>query len=407
MRLLMVTPGTRGDVAPMAGLGQKLAAHGFEVSIAANAAYEPDVAAAGCTFRDLPGDISAIVNPAPPGTKASAKLMRDYIRELQGYFELAATGTLAAAEHQADAIIANSVAPFAFDIAEALGIPAISAQLQPNEPSRSYAPVILGTARSFGAAGNLALGHLIASAKAPYDPPTARVRATLELPKRSRATSERQRRRRQLPILHGFSSAVVPRPNDWHEGISNCGYWWPATNPAWTPDSTLLDFLQDGEPPVFIGFGSTNALEQDFMVDVARRSGRRFILQGVPGVRESNILGVGNVPHQSLFPRVAAVVHHAGAGTTAAGLRAGVPAVPVPIFTDQPFWAARIHELGAGVQPMAFKNLGVEQLAAAIEQAVSNDRYALGARRIAEQLTAEEDSTLPVVRALRRLAPGR
>lgn len=92
-------------------------------------------------------------------------------------------------------------------------------------------------------------------------------------------------------------------------------------------------------------------------MDVAQRAGRRIIVQGEPEIDEPSVLGIGAVPHHWLFPQMAAVVHHAGAGTAAAGLLAGVPAVPVPIFTDQPFWAQRIHQLDAAAQPIAYKQL--------------------------------------------------
>lgn len=407
MRLLMITPGTRGDVAPMAGLGQKLSAKGFAVSIAANPAYQDLISTAGCTFRELPGDMSALVNPAAPGTKASATDLRGYLRELQAYFDQAASGTMAAAEHGADVIMANSVAPYAYDIAEALGIPAIGAHLQPAEPSAAYSPMALGTSRSFGSWGNKMLGQLFAASKAPYDPPVKRVRESLGLPARSRAASERLRRRQQAPVLHGFSSTVVPPSADWHEGVANCGFWWPASDPAFKPSQQLLDFLAEGPPPVFIGFGSTQALEADFIADVARRTGRRTIVQGGAQIDEPGILSISSVPHDWLFPQMAAVVHHAGAGTTAAGLRAGVRAVPVPIFTDQPFWAKRIHQLGAGAEPLAYKQLTAPKLAAAITEALDNEDLARGAQRLSKQLAQEPDSSLPVIRILEQLTSQR
>jgi sterol 3beta-glucosyltransferase len=149
MRILMVTPGTRGDVAPMAGLGSRLRALGFDVAIAANATYAPlVVTTAGCEHRELPGDMSHLVSPAPPGEKATGADLRRYLRELGDYFDLAATGTLAPAEAGADVILANPIAPYAYDVAEALGIPAIGAHLQPTESSAAYPPVVLGTARS-------------------------------------------------------------------------------------------------------------------------------------------------------------------------------------------------------------------------------------------------------------------
>src|SRR5688500_7942442 len=111
MRVLMITPGTRGDVAPMAGLGSRLQALGFDVAIAANAAYAPLVTAAGCEHRELPGDMSHLVSPAAPGKKATGADLRRYMRELGDYMGLAATGTLAAAEAGTDVILANAIAP--------------------------------------------------------------------------------------------------------------------------------------------------------------------------------------------------------------------------------------------------------------------------------------------------------
>ena len=123
------------------------------------------------------------------------------------------------------------------------------------------------------------------------------------------------------------------------------------------------------------------------------------MLQGVEGVSGPDALSIGAVPHEWLFPQMAAVVHHAGAGTAAAGLRAGVPTVSVPIYTDQPFWAARIASLGAGPQPIPYKELTTERLADAITQATTTPDYAARARRLAAML-ATEDGTAPVATAL-------
>lgn len=400
MRILMITPGTRGDVAPMAGLGSRLQALGLDVAIAANAAYSSLVTAAGCEYRELPGDMSHLVSPAAPGKKATGADLRRYMSELGDYMELAATGTLTAAEAGADVILANAIAPYAYDVAEALGIPVFGAHLQPTEPSTAYLPVVLGSARSLGPVGNKLLGSVISAGKAPYDAPGARIRQTLGLTKRARSASERTRRKSNSPVLHGMSPTVFPRPADWRTGLTMTGYWWPKSEPDWQPSVELAGFLADGPPPVFIGFGSSAALGADFMLDVAHRTGVRAVLQGVQGVSGPEALSIGAVPHEWLFPKMAAVVHHAGAGTAAAGLRAGVPTVSVPIYTDQPFWAARITALGAGPKPVPYKELSAERLAAAITQAVGTPSYSAQARQLAAAL-ATEDGTAPVEAALR------
>ncbi len=400
MRVLMVAPGTRGDVAPMAGLGSQLTRAGFDVSIAANSTYETLVTDAGCGFRLLPGDMGNLVTPAPAGQKASVSVLRQYMRDLGDYMQQAAEGTLAAAQNGVDVILANSISPYAFDVAEAFNVPAIGAYLQPMEPSTDYAPMALGMTRNFGPFVNKLLGTAFARAKAPYDAPSAVLRRELGLPKKSRSAAERQRRKVRETILHGFSSAVVPRPHDWHPGLITAGYWWPMIQPEWTPSAELTDFIADGPAPVFIGFGSSDALDVDFMIDTARKAGVRAILQGVEGVNEANALSIGAVPHSWLFPQMAAVVHHAGAGTAAAGLRAGVPTVSVPIFTDQPFWARRITELGAGPAAIPYNSLSVEKLSESIGQAISNPEYRTKAQTVSLKL-ADEDSTQPVIEALR------
>jgi sterol 3beta-glucosyltransferase len=111
---------------------------------------------------------------------------------------------------------------------------------------------------------------------------------------------------------------------------------------------------------------------------------------------------VGDLPHDWLFPRMAAVVHHAGGGTLAAGLRAGVPSVTVPVLADQPFWAARLAALGAGPPPIPHKQLSVAALAAAVRDAVTRPSYRAQAEVLSRRL-ATEDGAAPIISMLARL----
>lgn len=402
MRILMVAPGTRGDVTPMAGLGNSLQQHGLNVAIAANPEYESVVSQAGLEFRSLPGSMTSLVNPSKAEGAAKGTNLRGYMRELTNYMDSAASGTLAAADFNPDVIFANSVAPFAYDLAEALNVPAIGAHLQPVAASSAYPPVTLGLSRSLGSVGNKLLGSLMTASKAPYDGPCARVRGELGLAKRSRAASERLRNKANAPVLHGFSETVVPRPADWRTGLTLAGYWWPAEDQTWEPPQFLQDFLDDGPPPVFFGFGSANASDPTLLLDAARKAGVRAIFQGSGSIAEPDAISVGALPHEWLFPRMTAVVHHGGAGTTGAGLRAGVPTIAVPIFTDQPFWGARIAALGAGPTPIPFKKLTVDSLANALTEVKSTPSFRQSTQGIAQKLAAE-DSTAPVVSLLQTL----
>ncbi|MDI2037128.1 glycosyltransferase [Paenarthrobacter nitroguajacolicus] len=405
MRVLMVAPGTRGDVAPMAGLGSRLQELGYEVAIAANPAYAPVVVDSGCEFRPLPGDLARLIRRPAPGADGSSGGVAAFWRQLSEYMDQAATGTLAAVEAGADVILANSVAPYAYDVAEAFGIPAIGAHLQPVEPSSAYPPVIMNSARSLGPWGNRVIGERAAAGPAPYDGPSRRLRKTLGLGKESRVAGERRRRKAHATILHGISPTVLPRPADWHPGLVMAGYWWPAANQGWLPPADLVDFLGDGPAPVFVGFGSSSDVDPGIILEGARRAGVRAVVQGVTGALGDDAIGIGDVPHKWLFPRMAAVVHHAGAGTTAAGFRAGVPAVAVPVYTDQPLWASRIAALGAGPRPLPQKKLTPASLGDAIAEAVGTPSFSVRARGIADAL-AKEDGTVPVVAALRRIETG-
>jgi UDP:flavonoid glycosyltransferase YjiC (YdhE family) len=163
---------------------------------------------------------------------------------------------------------------------------------------------------------------------------------------------------------------------------------------------------------VFVGFGSRNPADAArltaIVAEARRRAGVRMVIQagwanlGAALQDDDDVIVTGEAPHDWLFPQMAAVVHHAGAGTTAAGLRAGVPTVSVPMITDQPFWASRVTALGAGPKAVPYKSLSAEALGAAISDAVTRDSYRARAQEIAKQL-ASEDGTLPVIRALDRL----
>jgi sterol 3beta-glucosyltransferase len=177
------------------------------------------------------------------------------------------------------------------------------------------------------------------------------------------------------------------------------GYWFLDLAGEYTPPPALLDFLAAGDPPVSIGFGS--------MVDHEKEEMTRLIVQALDQARQRAVLlggwaelGFGQLPdnifpldfapHDWLFPRMAAVVHHGGAGTTAAGLRAGVPNVIVPFFADQFFWGWRVAQLGAGPQPIPRKELSAQKLVGAIRQAVGDAGMCARARVLGEQVRAED-----------------
>jgi sterol 3beta-glucosyltransferase len=202
-----------------------------------------------------------------------------------------------------------------------------------------------------------------------------------------------------VPVLGSYSSIVVPRPADWGGHVHVTGYWPLETGPDWHPPARLVDFLESGPPPVYIGFGSMasrSPRQMTHLVEEAlKRLGQRGVLATGWGGLEStdlpaSLIMLDSVPHAWLFPRMSAVVHHGGSGTTGAGLRAGVPSVLVPHMGDQPFWAQRVTELDVGPQPIPKRKLTAERLTEAINRAITDTSMQARAAALGERIRSED-----------------
>ncbi|MEV7192006.1 glycosyltransferase [Streptomyces sp. NPDC093510] len=401
-RILITAAGSYGDVAPYTGLGFRLREAGYDVALATHDSFAPLVEAAGLRFRALPADTGT--RPRTGGRKELMRAASVFVRELGG-------GLADAAVRGADLLVlSTTTAPLGWQLAEAMDVPALGAYLQPTHPTRAFPPAVGGT-RSLGGFGNRALGRFsLRMVDRVYADAVRDLRARLSLPVTAPGVVRARQERAGWPVLHGFSPAVVPRSADWRAGLDVVGNWWPHVDPEDRLPPELDDFLRAGPPPVFIGFGSMAAGEGERLSEIAvaalRAAGLRGVLQaGRAGLDASgdDLLTVAEVPHALLFPRVAAVVHHAGAGTAAAALRAGVPAVPVPVTADQPFWAARLAALGAATGPVPYKELTAPRLAEAIGRAVGDDAYARAAERLARVMAAE-DGAGHVLKAIERMS---
>lgn len=416
MRVLIVAVGSRGDVAPFTGLGTALRAAGHSVAIAGYQMFAGLVTDCGLEFRALAGDPRLLeaarwqrAGAGPVGAIRLVRLIGDHMREVHA-------GILAAARQGADVLLLAGMSTIGgYHIAEGLGLPSMGLGLQPVYPTGEFPPSIVA-ARSLGRRGNLAAGKALVVMGAPaLAAPVRELRANLGLPRlRTREAIFRRQDAERWPGFCGFSPAVVPRPADWRDGLEVVGYWWPERPAAWSPPADLENFLTAGPPPVFIGLGSMTPAGADRLRDLAaaagRQAGARMVIQaGHAGLAQAgqppgDLIVIGEVPHDWLFPQMAAVIHHAGAGTAAAGLRAGVPAVSVPMIADQPFWAARLTALGTGPRPIPYKRLSTQALAAAIRDAITRPSYRVQAQAMASRL-ARKDGTAPIIRALARL-PG-
>lgn len=211
--------------------------------------------------------------------------------------------------------------------------------------------------------------------------------------------SELELRGRPVLRLYPYSPAVIPTPADWDANSIATGYWFLEQTDEWTPDPALLRFLAAGPAPVYVGFGSMPAEDATaktrVVLEALAEAGLRGVLAtGWGGLSAAevpdSVFTLDAAPHDWLFTRMAAVVHHGGAGTTGAGLRAGVPTVICPFFGDQPFWGRRVAALGVGPAPIAQKKLTAERLAAALRSATGDPEIRSRAAALSATIRRED-----------------
>ncbi len=406
MKITINSFGTRGDVQPYVALGKGLREAGHDIRFTTHPIFETLVLEHDLDFFPMEGDprqvllTQALAELGNNPFRVNRWIAQNFRPVLDKVFRI----TLDAA--QGVDLLLNSALSFAgWHVAEKLGTPAIGAYLQPVTPTRafhgssapappSWLPVrglynVLSTKLSNQSFFNMLLTSLNACRREVLDLPPLNAAFYWRVDSPS-AT---------VPILYGYSPSVIPRPSDWGDYQQIAGYWFLDSTQDYEPPAALTGFLESGPPPVYVGFGSMVDHQRDEMmrliVEALDQAGQRAILLGgwsELGLAElpDFILRVDYVPHDWLFPRVAAVVHHGGAGTTAAGLRAGAPTVVVPFTADQPFWGWRVYELGAGPKWIPRKKLTAGKLAAAIQQAVSDPAMIQRTQELGQSIRAED-----------------
>ncbi len=382
MRIAIETLGTRGDVQPYIALALGLIRRGHEVQIAGPVQFDAMVRQHGIVFAALPGDFLALMD-APEGKAAIAgghgfsagfKLLK-HVRPLMR--RLLDDEWAAVKAFDPDVIIYHPKSIAAPHIAQALARPHMLASPLPGFTPTSAFPSLMLPFASLGPLNRASHVLAIRGADFLFGRQIRDWRETsLGL------AGRRSRTGAPLGTLYAYSPHVVPVPRDWGSDVLVSGYWF-LDDEKWQPSAALAAFLDAGKAPIYIGFGSMPGLDPARMtaivIEALARTGNRGLLatgggaleaQDVPGNVPGNVHAhvhfIAGAPHDRLFPRVAATVHHGGAGTTAASLRAGKPTAICPFFGDQPFWARRIAELGVGPPALNRKTLSTESLAAAI-----------------------------------------
>ena len=400
--IAIFTIGTQGDIRPCVALGVGLQRAGYPVRIVTSDNFENMVRAAGLDFFPLTANFQTLLDSNREITEqglnmaAMARISRSFYSEWATHW---AREGVAAAEGAGLLIgVANSTL-LAKAVAEARGIPFVAAQLQPLTPSRFMPPLVLSGAGKLPQALNLPLYNVLRMLVWHVMKPAINdlVRPQLGLPRYpwyGPYFHSRQQR-----VLYGFSRHVVPRPADWPDSAQITGYWF-LDEPHWRPSQALRDFLDAGPKPIYVGFGSmVSAQAEQFtasVLDAIGRSGQRAVLAtgwgglaGEEGAQNERIFITRCAPHDWLFPRMAAAIHHGGAGTTAAAVRAGIPSVIVPFYGDQPFWARCLQREGVGPPALDRKSLSADALISAIDSALQESTRRAAAA-LGERVRAED-----------------
>lgn len=405
MKITMIAFGTRGDVQPAVALGKALKAEGHSVRILAGANFKNWIERHG---------LEAVASKIDMQTVMESDLGRDWIekggnsiRQMRVIKKLTdQTGWQAMTDawtacRDAEVIFSSFTSDiYALSIAEKLRARQISMPLQPALlPTRSGAATMNAPLPDRKSIINYVFGRLF------LEPANWRLsgkmvnrfrREILSLPPQTRAQYLTAKRR--LFTVQAYSRHLVPHAEDWPSTIRTTGFWFLEEQNDWEPPPGLTEFLGAGEPPVCIGFGSMigRNLEQvtRIVIDAVRECGRRAVLlSGWAGIGNAElgdrIYRLEAAPHEWLYPRVAAAVHHGGAGSTAASLRAGLPTVIVPHLGDQPFWGQRVYALGAGPKPISRNKLTAPALAAAIRAATTNHNIKRRAEDLGAKIRAE------------------
>jgi UDP:flavonoid glycosyltransferase YjiC (YdhE family) len=389
MKITILTFGTRGDIEPYLALAVGLQRAGHRTAMVASQRYAEWIRSYGVEPRPLRFDMTGLMNAG--GYRAiRQELSQGIVQASEDYL---------GASQDADFLVKAGVAGAGAEIAEAFGIPMAFSYPSPYTPTRAFPSFWLPWRRSWGEDYNL-LTHKMCLGMMwwGYGPPLNRWRAEhLGLPPwRSYAEMLHSRRRFETPVLMSYSPAMVPPVPDWDAGQHATGYWFLDPPLDWRPPAAVLQFLEDGPPPVFVGFGSTRSKNPQRLTRELLRAlestGQRGILAVGQLVRlpaPPNVLYVDEIPYGWLFPRMAAVVHHGGAGTTAAVVRAGVPNIISPLALEQFAWGERVEALGIGLRMPRIGALRAASLAAAIRTALGDAEMRARAAAFGEKIRAE------------------
>ncbi|WP_018221725.1 glycosyltransferase [Salinispora pacifica] len=415
MRILVITVGSRGDVQPYVALGKGLQSAGHDVTLATCARFRSFVTDQGLAYGELSDDILQLLDSASgraamedtTGLLGAVRTNIRLARQANPINRRLLTDAWAAARQaEPDLVVYHPKVLAGPHIAERLGVPVVLALPVPVAVPTGDFPLVGLPELPLGRWYNRLTYRLAGAGYRMYDGMVNTFRRdALGLPKtRGAALTTRLPDGRPIPVLHGISEHVLPRPADWPGHAHLTGYWFLDDAARWQPPAALVDFIEAGDPPVYVGFGSMAGRDPRRLTRLVGEALRRAGVRGIvatgwgglaatePSGTESSdtIWHLTQAPHDWLFPRMSAVVHHGGAGTTAAALRAGKPSVICPFLLDQFVWGRQVFALGAGSAPIPQRKLTAQRLATAIRAVTTDADIQAAAAKLGRSLASED-----------------
>ena len=403
MRIAIIAAGSRGDVQPPAALANALAERGHEPRLITSEEFRP-LAAPGVQFFPMSLDIRAEMQSEQTARMFAGRgnpvaFMRHFL-DLSQRLAREMLSTCRDATEGADLIVGIGLAQVVgVSVAEYWRVPAVHTFLQPLLASRDFPTPLVPPIAMPGWLNRLQY-HLLAQPMWLAGRPLANRarREVLGLKPMPLGHPYGLAMAKGETVLMAYSRHLVPPGSDWPKNVQVTGYWFLDAAGEWTPPEALTRFLDAGLPPVYVGFGSmtlknARATLDTVLAAIAEVGCRAVISAGWGGLRAenlpANVFAIDEAPHDWLFPRMAAIVHHGGAGTTGASLRAGKPSVVVPFIFDQPFWAWRLNKIGVAPKAIPIARLTAERLSGALQEALGEPMQTR-ARDLGEKVRAED-----------------
>ncbi len=410
MKFIVATYGTEGDARPFAALCRGLMDAGHAARLLADAATLGSARLLGVPATALAGDIRGVLgaNHAIAGAVAKGGGFNATARALAKIANENAEAwlrTIIEAGEGCDAILVAGLAAFVgLSAAEYLGAKGIGSGMIPITPTAAFPSPFLPprwVPRLLNRTTHRFVNSMLWKA---FRDQTNAARAAFKLAPRKAVWTDH-------PMVYDVSPSLLPTPADWPANVHLCGQWL-APSPAWTPPPALANFLAAGEAPIYIGFGSMTGFDNARLLDalVTAMAGRRALFHpgwsGIdPKALPDNFLAIGDTPHDWLFPRTAAAIHHGGSGTAHSAARAGVPSIVTPFAADQFFWADRLRL--AGVAPAATDGRRPKATAFASALDFAAAAQVRSRARVLGETMRAENGVANAVAALERIVAGR